>query len=93
MPSVAARRCTKPASFQFIEPAYPRSLPGECAPGALFHWVTLTDDGIRATDVWHDREAFERFAEEQIGTCAAAVGIQGPPKVSVFEVHNYLTAA
>lgn len=64
---------------------------GECAPGALFHWVTLTDNGIRATDVWHDRAACERFAEEQIGACAAEVGIPGPPKVSVYEVHNYLT--
>jgi hypothetical protein len=65
---------------------------GPGAPGGLFHWVTGTDNGIRVTDVWESREQFEQFAEEQIGPHTAAVGIPGPPQVTVHEVHNHLTA-
>ena len=65
---------------------------GAGAPGGLFHWVTKTDDGIRVTDVWEDRETFERFAQEQIGPYTEEVGVPNPPEISIFEVHNYLTA-
>ncbi|MFN2466718.1 MAG: hypothetical protein ABR521_01090 [Gaiellaceae bacterium] len=65
---------------------------GAGAPGGLFHWVTPTESGIRVTDVWQDRETFERFAEDQIGPITAEVGIPSPPSISFFEVHNYLTA-
>jgi hypothetical protein len=65
---------------------------GPGAPGGLFHWVTQTDNGIRVTDVWQDRETFERFAEEKIGPITADVGIPGPPQISFLEVHNHLTA-
>jgi len=65
---------------------------GAGAPGGLFHWVTKTDNGIRVTDVWEDQETFERFAQEEIGPKSAEVGITQEPKVSFFEVHNYLTA-
>ena len=65
---------------------------GTGASGGLFHWVTATDGGIRVTDVWTDRETFERFAQEQIGPYTAEVGIPNPPDISFFEVHNYLTA-
>ena len=65
---------------------------GRGEPGGLFHWVTKTDNGIRVTDVWEDREQFERFAQEEIGPKTAEVGIPQEPKVSFFEVHNYLTA-
>ena len=65
---------------------------GPGAPGGLFHWVTQTDDGIRVTDVWEDRETFERFAQEKIGPISAEVGIPNPPAISIYEAHNYLTA-
>lgn len=65
---------------------------GQGAPGGLFHLVTPIDGGIRVTDVWADRETFERFAEEKIGPITAEVGIPGPPKIEFFEVYNYLTA-
>jgi hypothetical protein len=65
---------------------------GAGPPGALFHWVAETDGGIRVTDVWETREQFDRFAEESIGPISAEVGIPGPPRVDVFEVHNHLTA-
>jgi hypothetical protein len=67
--------------------------PGAAGPpGALFHWVAETDNGIRVTDVWETREQFDRFADEQIGPISAEVGLPGPPSVSTFEVHNHLTA-
>ncbi|MDQ6752010.1 MAG: hypothetical protein M3017_01005 [Actinomycetota bacterium] len=65
---------------------------GPGAPGGLFHWVTVTDDGLRATDVWQTREQFDAFAKEQIGPITAEVGIPSPPKITYYDVHNYLTA-
>jgi len=65
---------------------------GATPPGALFHWVTKTDAGFRVTDVWQDRETFDRFAQEHIGPHSAEVGIPNPPQISFFDVHNHLTA-
>ena len=65
---------------------------GAGGPGALFHWVTKTSDGIRVTDVWDNQEDFEKFAEEKIGPITQAVGIQAQPEIQYFDVHNYLTA-
>jgi len=62
------------------------------APGGLFHWVTQTDTGVRVTDVWDTREAFDAFARDQIGPLTAEVGITTPPEMTFFDVHNYLTA-
>ena len=63
---------------------------GDTPPGAVFHWVAETDDGIRVVDVWETREIFDRFADEQIGPYTAEVGIEGPPEMSVHEVHSHL---
>ena len=60
--------------------------------GALFHWATKSEDGLRVVDVWEDRETFERFSEEKIAPLSREVGIAGPPRVRFCEVHNYLTA-
>lgn len=64
---------------------------GPGAPGGLFHWVTKTADGIRVVDVWESREQYEKFASGQIQPLAAQAGITAPPKVTLFEVYNYLT--
>ena len=65
---------------------------GAGAPHGLFHWVTKTDDGIRVVDVWDSKEAFEKFAQDEIGPFTQEVGIPSPPNVQFFELHNYLTA-
>jgi hypothetical protein len=65
---------------------------GPGPPGALFHWVTDTQDGIRVTDVWDNGEDFQRFADEKIGPITREVGFSGEPKITFYEVHNYLTA-
>jgi hypothetical protein len=66
---------------------------GSGPPGALFHWVTATDDGFRVTDVWETREQFDRFAQESIGPLSAEVGLTEPPQISFHEVHSYLTGS
>jgi hypothetical protein len=64
--------------------------PGGAPPeGAIFHFCTKTDDGIRVIDVWETKEQFEGFAREQIGPQTQRVGIQGPPAMTFHEVHNY----
>ncbi len=65
-------------------------LPGGTGgPGCLFHWVMKTADGVRVTDVWASKEAFDKFAQEQIGPVTRQVGLSAP-SVQFFEVHNYL---
>jgi hypothetical protein len=65
---------------------------GPGAPGGLVHWATVTDAGLRVTDVWQDQQQFERFAEQQIGPFAKQAGIPAPPMITFYPVHNYLTA-
>lgn len=65
---------------------------GAGASGGLFHWVTVTEEGIRVTDVWESAEQFEQFAEQRIGPITQEVGVPGPPELEYYEVHNYLTA-
>lgn len=65
---------------------------GPGGPGALFHWVAKTADGIHVTDVWASQEQFDRFAQEKIGPITQEVGFPNPPKIEIFEVHNHLTA-
>jgi hypothetical protein len=62
-------------------------LGGELPPGALFHVVGLTGDGLRVVDVWESDEAFQRFAETQIGPHTAAVGIE-EPAITRVPVHR-----
>jgi hypothetical protein len=61
---------------------------GPTPPGALFHWVTATDNGVRVTDVWESREQFEQFAQEKIGPYSAEVGLSAP-QPTFYEVHNH----
>jgi hypothetical protein len=64
---------------------------GDSSPdGAVFHWVSATDDGIVVVDVWESDEQFNKFAEEQIGPYTQQVGIPNPPVVTRFAIHNTL---
>jgi hypothetical protein len=62
---------------------------GKAPPGAIFHWVAATDDGMRVVDVWEDRATFDKFAEEKIGPFSAEVGAP-QPEITEFAVHNTL---
>ncbi|MDX6197839.1 MAG: hypothetical protein QOJ79_990 [Actinomycetota bacterium] len=59
--------------------------------GAISHYATKTDSGLRIVDVWETKEQFEKFAQEQIGPFSADVGISEPPSMQFFDVHNYFT--
>jgi len=50
-----------------------------------------TDDGFRVIDVWESREAFDRFAQEEIGPRTREAGITDEPDMRFYEAHNYLT--
>ena len=63
---------------------------GGAPPGAMFHWAAETDTGLRVVDVWETREAFDRFAEEQIGPHTATVGFPGPPSLTYRDVHSHM---
>ena len=42
-------------------------IPGGAAmPGQLSHWVSVTDEGTRITDIWESRDTFDKFAEEKM---------------------------
>ena len=64
-------------------------LGGKVPPGAIFHWVAATDDGIRVVDVWDDRATFDKFAQEKIGPFSAEVGAP-QPEITEYAVHNTL---
>ena len=64
---------------------------GPGAPGGLTHWVAATETGIRVVDTWESRELFEAFTQEKTTPMAAEVGLPGPPEITFYDVHNYLT--
>jgi hypothetical protein len=66
---------------------------GEGPPGALFHWVAATDDGIRVVDVWESEEQFDSFAAEQLGPFSQQAGFPSPPEMSRHEVHSHFGAS
>ena len=66
---------------------------GPMPPGAISHFVTKTDDGLRVIDVWESKETFEQFAQEQIGPYSREAGIEEEPEIRFYDVHNYLTAS
>ena len=64
---------------------------GTPPPGAIFHVAGEVEGGFRVVDVWESADVFNKFAEEQIGPLTAEEGFP-PPKVSVWEVHNTMSA-
>jgi hypothetical protein len=64
---------------------------GSTPPGAISHWAAKTDDGIRVVDVWETRDAFDRFAEDQIGPYTREVGFTEAPQMRFYDVHSHFT--
>jgi hypothetical protein len=62
---------------------------GPTPPGAIFHWVAATDDGLLVVDVWETAEAFNKFSTEQIQPITQEVGL-AEPTVTMHQVHNHL---
>jgi hypothetical protein len=63
--------------------------PGGQHPGALFHWATNTDAGVKVTDVWASKEEMQQFVAEHVLPATRAVGL-ADPEVRLIEVHNYM---
>jgi hypothetical protein len=64
--------------------------PGGPVPsGAIFHWVTQTDDGLLIVDVWESEQAFDQAFREQITPHTQEAGLSRP-EVTKHKVHNYL---
>lgn len=40
--------------------------------------------------MWETREAYDKFAAEQIGPFSQQAGIPGPPETTYRDVHNHL---
>lgn len=64
-------------------------LGGHAAPGVLFHWAAVTDDGVHAVDVYESREAADRLATEKIGPLVAELGLT-MPDISEYDVRTTL---
>lgn len=64
-------------------------LGGHSAPGVVFHWAAVTDDGVHAVDVYESREAADALATEKIGPIAAQLGLSAPA-VREYAVHATL---
>ena len=66
---------------------------GAGASGGLFHWVAQTDDGIRVTDVWETPRAVRGVrGRHDRPDHTGGRACPAPPKMTIMEVHNYLTA-
>jgi hypothetical protein len=61
---------------------------GPTPPGAMFHWVTKTDDGLLVVDVWESEEVFDKFAQEKIMPYSQEAGL-GQPQVTKHQVYNH----
>jgi hypothetical protein len=64
-------------------------LGGRSAPGVLFHWAAVTDDGVHAVDVYDSRAAADDLANAKVGPLAAELGLS-MPEIAEYEVRAYL---
>jgi hypothetical protein len=64
-------------------------LGGRAAPGVLYHWAAVTDDGVHVVDVYESRDAADRLAAERIGPLAAQLGLS-MPEIQEYAVHSTL---
>jgi heme-degrading monooxygenase HmoA len=62
-------------------------LGGELPEGAIFHAAGEHEGGLRVVDVWESDEAFDAFAQSQIGPHTAAENM-AEPKITRFPVHR-----
>ena len=64
-------------------------LGGRAAPGVVFHWSAVTEDGVHAVDVYESRAAADALAGEKIGPLAAELGLD-MPAIREYAVHATL---
>lgn len=65
-------------------------LGGHTAPGVLFHWAAVTQDGVHAVDVYESAEAADELVASKVGPASAALGLAAP-QITQYDVRGYLT--
>jgi len=55
--------------------------------GIISHTAGSTDGGWCVVDVWESRAAFDRFAQERLGSATQKAGVPAPNPVE-FQVYN-----
>jgi len=66
---------------------------GDVPPGAMFHVVAVTDNGVRVTDVWESAEAFDAFVRDRLMPGMQKLGIPGEPRVEILPAHAVFAPA
>ena len=66
---------------------------GDVPPGAMFHVVAVTDNGVRVTDVWESAESFDAFVRDRLMPGVQELGIPGQPQVEILSVHRIFAPA
>ena len=62
---------------------------GPGSSGRLFQWSRSTLDGVRVTEVWQSRRAFELIQAKELEE--GLIGARMPrPEITVYEVHSYV---
>lgn len=75
---------------QYDELIEQMEMGGHSAPGVLFHWAAVTDEGVHAVDVYESREAADRLVADKVGPISAKLGLSAPD-ITEYEVRGYLT--
>jgi hypothetical protein len=55
--------------------------------GAKFHVAWFAEDGFHVLDLWDTAADFDRFVSERLMPAVKKLGIQGQPRVKVFDAH------
>ena len=66
---------------------------GDVPPGAMFHVVAVTDNGVRVTDVWESAESFDAFVRDRLMPGVQELGIPGQPRVEILSAHRIFAPA
>jgi hypothetical protein len=66
---------------------------GEVPPGAMFHVMAVTDNGVRVTDVWESAEAFDAFVRDRLMPGVQELHIPGQPEVEILPAHAVFAPA
>lgn len=64
-------------------------LGGHAAPGVLFHWAAVTEDGVHAVDVYESAEAADELVASRVAPASAALALSAP-QIKQYDVRGYL---
>ncbi len=59
--------------------------------GAVLHIASSDSKGLRIVDVWESEADLNNFVENRLMPKVKEAGIETPPKVEIYPVHNLFT--